>query len=106
MRTPNRRAIRDQLTTRNSEQLLYGAGPTVTGGPLKPIDLMEILNRSERGVSRGGAVSGAEFPLVSSAGSGSGRDPAIALSDGTTITFASVGDVGTILEESDRVTAG
>jgi hypothetical protein len=83
MRTVNRRAIRDQLTARNGEHLPGGIGGSITGGPVAPLDLMEILNRT-RCTSGGGAVSGAAQAVR-------GEEVAsVALSDGSRIIFADV----------------
>jgi hypothetical protein len=111
MRTANRRATRDRLAKRNSgvrrggADLADGTG-TITGGPMEPIDLMEILNRGAECVSRGGAVSGAAHVEFISPGkydggpdSAVGQSRAIALSDGSRISFASVGDPGALKQE-------
>jgi hypothetical protein len=100
------RAARDLLTQRNNEHLPDGVGGTITGGPVEPIDLMEVLSRGGRGVSRVGAVSGAAQVVSSSfvigglvgggfAGGGRG-DHGIALSDGSRISFFSVADAGVL----------
>ena len=110
MRTVKRRAIRDRLTTPNGEHLPDGIDGTITGGPMEPIDLMEILNRSALSVSRGGAVSGAAQVVASGAGErvdmGGRPDRGIALSDGSRITFATVADSGVFREEDGRLSAG
>jgi hypothetical protein len=77
MRTTTGRRPRRDAATRTSDPQPDGLGGTITGGPVPPIDLMEILNR-------GGAVSGAAHVL------GGGRDSGITLSDGSRISFASV----------------
>ena len=100
MRTMKRRATRDQLTKRNMDQLPDGIDGTITGGPMEPIDVMEILGRGTRGVSRGGAVSGAAQVMVSSPGASVGQDRGIALSDGSRITFTSVADVGVVKDDN------
>jgi hypothetical protein len=103
MRPAKRRAIRDQLTPPNGEQLPDGVGGTITGGPMERFDLMEILRRTSLSVSRGGAVSGAAQVVISGlaeqTGRGDGADRGIALSDGSRITFASVTDAGVMNEE-------
>jgi hypothetical protein len=79
-----------------NEALPDGVGGTITGGPMQPINLIEILRLGERGESCGGAVSGAAQGAVSGSASGApanargARDPGIALSDGSRIIFASV----------------
>jgi hypothetical protein len=88
-----RRAIRDNSIRHSGEQLPDGVGGTITGGPMQAIDLMEVLNRSPFGVSRGGAVSGAAHVVVSGAGARGAPENDIALSDGSRIMFASVGDL-------------
>jgi hypothetical protein len=87
------------LTTSNHETLPDGVGGTVTGGPMRPMDLMEILSRGGAGTSRGGAVSGAAQVVTSALSARAGRDEGIALSDGSRITFARVGDAGVMREE-------
>ncbi len=104
MRTVKRRAIRDQLTKSGGEPLPDGIGGTITGGPMEPIDLLEILSRSVRCVTRGGAVSGAAHAVAGDRGPGSsGADLGIALSDGSRITFASLADPGVLREEDGRI---
>lgn len=102
-----RRAIRDQSAKPNSDHLPDGIGGTITGGPVEPIDLMEILNRSARCASRGGAVSGAAHTVDSGeeahADWGNGQDLGIALSDGSRITFASIAGPGVLKQEDGRV---
>ena len=66
------------------------AGETITGGPVETLDLMEILSRPARGVTRGGAVSRADQPMVIHIVGRSGLQRAIALSDGSRISFASI----------------
>ena len=92
MRTMTRRATRDQLTKRNNEALPDGVGGTITGGPMEPIGLLEILERGARGASRGGAVSGAAQVAIGSPGAAGRPDRAIALSDGSRISFSSIAD--------------
>lgn len=102
MRTVNRRATRDQLTKRNNDLLPDGVGGTITGGPMLPIDRTEILARTARGVSRGGAVSGAAQVVVSSLNGSGGQDRGIALSDGSRISFCSVADAGVLKDDNAR----
>jgi hypothetical protein len=101
MRTTARRATRDRLTQRNDDNLSDDIGGTITGGPLESIDLINILERSSRGVTRGGAVSGAAKTVsVSSPGATGGQDRGIALSDGSRIYFISIADVD-VLKDAD-----
>ncbi len=99
MRTPARRATRDRLTARNNEILSDGVGGTITGGPVRPIDLMELLSRGGSGTSRGGAVSGAAQVVISTPETRTGGNDGIALSDGSRITFARVGDAGVMRDD-------
>jgi hypothetical protein len=103
MRRMSRRVARDQLTKRNDNNLPDGIGGTVTGGPMEPLDLAEILAQSAHEVTRGGAVSGAAHVVVSSVRGADGRDGGIALSDGSRIRFASVADAGFL--QYDNVSA-
>jgi hypothetical protein len=91
-----RRATRDQLTKRNNEHLPAAIGGSITGGPMEPIGLMEILERGARSASRSGAVSGAAQVVASSLGRTGGVDWDIALSDGSRISFASIADAGVL----------
>ena len=105
MRTTSRRAIRDRLTNGKGETAVNGAGETITGGPVQPLNLMEILSRSGRDDSRGGAVSGAAQVVISSPVAGGGADDGVALSDGSRITFARVNDPGVMRDEEARILA-
>ncbi len=98
MRTMNRRAIRDGLAKRKSDELPDGIGGTITGGPLEPIDLMRVLARAY-GASQGGAVSGAAQAVVSSTIIDRGHDRGVALSDGSRISFASIADAGVLRDD-------
>jgi hypothetical protein len=90
----NRRALRDQLTKPNNEHLPDGIGGTITGGPMDPPGLMEMLERGAHGASRGGAVSGAAQVVAGGPGHPSHAERGISLSDGSRICFASIADVG------------
>lgn len=68
-----------------------GVGGTITGGPMKPLDLMEILKRGTDEHGLAGAVSGAAQMIVSKRFD---PDRGVALSDGTRIIFASMDDIG------------
>jgi hypothetical protein len=105
MRTTKRRANRDRLTPRTNSDLPDGVGGTITGGPMEPIDVMEILARGARGVSGAGAVSGAAQVVVSGVGPAPGKAHGIALSDGSRISFTSIVDT-VILDEEVRVATG
>jgi hypothetical protein len=106
MRTVNRRMTRDQLNAQGGDVLPDGIGGTVTGGPMEPIDLMRILARDAEGPGRGGAVPGAAHVVVSTLGIGGARSPAIALSDGSRISFASIADAGVFDDEAVRASEG
>jgi hypothetical protein len=97
----NRRAMRDQMTKPNNEHLPDGIGGTITGGPMEPIGLMEILERGTRGASRGGAVSGAAQIVGGGPGYASPAERGISLSDGSRIYFASI--AGEVLDRDDDV---
>jgi hypothetical protein len=71
-----------------------GAAATISGGAMTERGRRAVSAQSESGVSRGGAVSGAARAIVSVRGSRAGRDRVVALSDGSRITFASIGDAG------------
>ena len=75
-----------------------GIGGTITGGPMPPLDLAEVLGRARLPrlappIAFGGAVSGAArvmdgfTPAIARGARG------IALSDGSRIIFSSVGDM-------------
>jgi hypothetical protein len=89
----SRRATRDQVTKPNHKHLPDGTGGAITGGPMQPIGLLEILERAAHGASRGGAVSGAAQG-VEEGGHTSQAERGIALSDGSRISFASIADAG------------
>ena len=86
------RATGNRMITPANARLPNGVGETITGGPMVPIDLMEILAWGARDVARTGAISGAAHVAVSDIGRTRDRDSDIALSDGSRITFASIGD--------------
>ncbi|HEX3993174.1 MAG TPA: hypothetical protein VHX39_18530 [Acetobacteraceae bacterium] len=89
----NRRALRDQLTKPNNEHLPDGIGGTITGGPMEPLGLVEILERGARGASRGGAVSGAAQIVAGGPRQSNKAERGISLSDGSRICFASIAEV-------------
>src|ERR1017187_2106973 len=101
----NRRVTRDRLTKQTNADLPDGVGGTITGGPMEPINVMEVLARGARGVAGVGAVSGAAQVVVSSVGSSRGRDRGIALSDGSRISFASIADAGGLNDDDVRDSA-
>jgi hypothetical protein len=90
----NRRATRDQWTNPNNDLLPDGIGGTITGGPMEPIGLMQILERGTHGASHGGAVSGAAQVVAGGPGHATRAERGIALSDGSRICFASIADMG------------
>jgi hypothetical protein len=96
----NRRATRDGATKRTGENLPDGIGGTITGGPMKPICLVEILERGTRGASRGGAVSGAAQVAAGNYGESGRAGPGIALSDGSRISFTSIDDAGVFRDDN------
>jgi hypothetical protein len=100
MRTTTGRKPRRDAATRTNDPQSDGLGGTITGGPMPPLDLLEILDRGARPVSRGGAVSGAAHVMDGGLGAGGRRDSGITLSDGSRISFASV---ETASEEDSRV---
>lgn len=91
MRTTTKPTSRDRLDRRNDDYFPHGISGTITGGPMQKLDLLEILNRGTRGVTRGGAVSGSAQMIVSKSVSG-GLEKAVALSDGTRISFVSIAE--------------
>jgi hypothetical protein len=98
MRAKTRHARYVLYTKRNAGALLDGVGGTITGGPMKQLDLMEILNRGSPAVSLGGAVSGAAQIVISSPGSGGSQEQGIDLSDGSRIIFASIAGMRLLAE--------
>jgi hypothetical protein len=99
-----RRMTRDQLTKPNNEHFPDGIGGTITGGPMEPVGLPQILVRGACGASRGGAVSGAAQGVADSVGRTSLAERGIALSDGSRICFASIADAG-LLRDDDVLMA-
>jgi hypothetical protein len=99
MRAMGRRTTRDQLK-RPGEQLSDGVSGTITGGPMQPIDVWEILSLGARGCSRGGAVSGAAQAASNGRSADPARQRAIALSDGSRIMFSSLDDNSRVLTEA------
>lgn len=75
-----------------------GIGGTIAGGPMRPLDLIEHLTRGTQASIAGVAVAGAAQVMVSSACGVGGREPGIALSDGSRIIFASVDHVKILAE--------
>jgi hypothetical protein len=101
-----RRATRDRVTKPNNEPLPDGIGGTITGGPMKPIGLLEFLERGAHGVSRGGAVSGAAQVVAGSIGRASQPERGIALSDGSRICFTSIADAGLLRDDDAPMARG
>ncbi len=92
-----RRATRDRL----NEHLPDGIDGTITGGPMAPIGLSEILERGARGASRGGAVAGAAAQTAADRpGWTEPAERGIALSDGSRICFASINDPGLLRDDN------
>lgn len=87
-----RRTTRDQLK-RDPQQPPSGVEPVVTGGPMRKLDLTEVL-------ARGGAVPGAAHIVLSSLDESAGERGGIALSDGSRISFASVADPRVMREDT------
>ena len=89
------------LPPRNRDRLPDGIAGTVSGASAEMIDLASmrrlgshgVRHERSRGITRGGAVSGAARVTSSSAGARGGGTWGIALSDGSEITFVSVADV-------------
>ena len=101
-----RRATRDQLTKPNNVHLPDGIGGTITGGPMEPIGLLEILERGACGASRGGAVSGAAQVVADSLGGTGVTARGIALSDGSRICFTSIADAGLLRADDAPMARG
>jgi hypothetical protein len=87
------RRAQGQVRRNRREPLPDGVGGTITGGPMQPIDLMEILARGSRAANRGGAVTGAAHLTVIDPDRSHRPGQAVSLSDGSRITFSSVDDV-------------
>ena len=96
----NRRAMRDRVTKSSNEPLPDAIGGTITGGPTKPIALLEILERGPHGSSRGGAVAGAAQVVADDTERG------IALSDGSRICFTSIADAGLLRDDFEPMAKG
>ena len=103
MRTTTGSMTRDRTVKRKPHQLPDGTGGTIAGGPMRAIDLMQLLGRSVADVSVGGAVSGAAANAPGTAvyqygradqredhGIAAREDEGVALSDGSRIMFASL----------------
>lgn len=89
MRTPT---IPPSRPRRGSRHLPDGAGGTIVGGPMRPIDLTALF---ARGVSMGGAIAGAAQVVT---GPDDRDDAGIALSDGSRIIFATMDNVRVLLK--------
>src|SRR5580658_665636 len=94
MRRMSRKMPGGRVAASDRAVLPDGIAGTITGAPLTPINLMEILGRGSRDASRGGAVSGAAHVVVSSVLAINDQERGIALSDGSRISFASLADAG------------
>ena len=86
---------------RPGDSLPDGVGGSVTGGPMRAPDLMEILSKGTRAATRAGAVSGAAQSIDSRSGSRFDEAKAIALSDGSRISFASLADQRLVTDDAD-----
>ena len=86
------RVTRRPQGKRGNGPLPDGVGGTITGGPLEPIDLMELLNRAPRTAGRGRAVPGAAHWTRDAAPPPAHSRDAVFLSDGTRITFSALDD--------------
>lgn len=64
-----------------------GVGGTITGGPVQPIDLMQVLDRRPRQPAP--AFGAAKWAVTGRFD----KNSAVALSDGSRIFFASIEDV-------------
>jgi hypothetical protein len=93
MHRVTRRAAHGQPTKRSPATLPEIVGGTITGGPMEPLDLMEILARGTRGASGSGAVPGAAHLMAIVLSPVNGADRGVALSDGSRIVFSSVDDL-------------
>jgi hypothetical protein len=89
-----RLATRNHLRRSNNEHLPDRSGRTIAGATMKLIGPLEILERGEHGISRGGALSGADQVVADSIGRPGQADRGIALSDGSRICFTSIADAG------------
>ena len=91
-----RRTKRISGTDRTLFQLPDGTGGTITGGPMRPLDLMELLTRDRDNLTQKDiAVSGAARIIDSVSLKAQSSGAGIALSDGSRIVFRSVenGDI-------------
>jgi hypothetical protein len=100
-----RRATRDQITKPNNDHP-DRTGGAITGGPMQPLALLEILERAAHGASRGGAVSGAAQGVAEGMVGTRLAERGIALSDGSRICFASIADAGLFRDDDLPVARG
>jgi hypothetical protein len=94
MRTIGTHATRGKSHKRNGDRPLPGVRETVNGAPLELIDLMTRPIPRLPDVSRGGAVSGAAQVMTMGSSLDDGEERAVALSDGSSISFASIAALG------------
>jgi hypothetical protein len=102
----NRRAMRDRVTKSTNEPLPDAIGGTITGGPMQPIALLEILERGAHWSSRGGAVAGAAQVVAGNSGRANNTEWGIALSDGSRICFTSIADAGLVRDDDGPMANG
>ena len=95
MRTTGTHPTCDKSGKANGDRLPAGAGGTIYGASLSRNDLMPMPIPHLPDVSRrGGAVSGAAQAMAMGSGIENGEERAVALSDGSKISFASVAALG------------
>ena len=90
MRTIGTHATGGKSGKRNGVRLGASARGTIIGASLERIDLMTTPTLRSPDVSRGGAVSGAAQVMAMSSDFPNSEERAIALSDGSSISFASI----------------
>lgn len=79
---------------RNGARLGARVGRTINGASLDRVDMMATPIPWPPDVSRGGAVAGAAQVMVMSSGFSNGEERAVALSDGSRSSFASIAALG------------
>lgn len=90
MRAKSGPGTRDRFNKRSTIGLPDGAGGTIAGCALQPLDLMAVFARAGQGGGQGGGMPGAarEAPAVYRAPMS--REDGVRLSDGSRIVFASL----------------
>jgi hypothetical protein len=94
MRTTGTHPTCDKSGKANGDRLSAGAGGTIYGASLSRNDLMPMPIPHLPDVSRRDAVSGAAQAMAMGSGIENGEERAVALSDGSKISFASVAALG------------